>query len=736
MATSIKVKRSAVAGRIPATTDLELGEIAINTYDGVAYIKKNVNGTETVVNLGGTVELSQNLQNRYQYTATSNQTIFAAVYLAPFVDVFLNGVKLLAGVDYTATNGTTVVLASGVTAGSILDIIAYTTYTANANYADLNNSHIVNALGYTPYNATNPSSYITVAQARSGISVSGSLAYNSTTGVVSYTTPSTSGIAEGTNLYYTDARARAAVSAGTGLSYNSTTGVITNTITQYTDALARGAVSASGSLSYNSTTGVFSYTTPSTSGITEGTNLYYTDARARGAISASTGISYNSSTGAISSTITQYTDALARAAISVVGSGSYNSTTGVITVTGGVTSVNTRTGAITLSSSDVGLGNVENKSSATIRGEITSANVTTALGFTPYNATNPNGYITSSASISGNAATATLLANARNIQGVSFNGGADITVVTPGTGVTVTGTQVSIGQAVGTTSDVTFNNVVVSGSLTVNGTTTTINSTTLTVDDKNIELGSVSTPSDVTADGGGITLRGTTDKTFNWINATGYWTASHSISAPRLVSTVASGTSPLIVASNTVVTNLNADLLDGYDSSAFALAGHTHSYLTAESDTLATVTARGATTSAVITHGGLAMSTGTNVDQVYSVTDTLTLSTSWQDTSVNAAELSTGSYVVQVYVEDSGVGGGHYATYYTGMMSWFSGNTNEASADEIVLHRAGHASNSGILFLRVLRTFNADAADLKLQIAGNTANTGTSTYTFKFRRLI
>jgi hypothetical protein len=45
----------------------------------------------------------------------------------------------------------------------------------------------------------------------------------------------------------------------------------------------------------------------------------------------------------------------------------------------------------------VGLGNVENKSSATIRGELTSANVTTALGFTPYNATNPSGYITSSA---------------------------------------------------------------------------------------------------------------------------------------------------------------------------------------------------------------------------------------------------------------------------------------------------------------------------------------------------
>lgn len=46
----------------------------------------------------------------------------------------------------------------------------------------------------------------------------------------------------------------------------------------------------------------------------------------------------------------------------------------------------------TLSNTDVGLGNVENKSSATIRGEITSSDVTTALGFTPYNATNPNNY--------------------------------------------------------------------------------------------------------------------------------------------------------------------------------------------------------------------------------------------------------------------------------------------------------------------------------------------------------
>jgi hypothetical protein len=71
--------------------------------------------------------------------------------------------------------------------------------------------------------------------------------------------------------------------------------------------------------------------------------------------------------------------------------------------------------------------------------------------------------------------------------------------------------------------------VVIGGNLTVNGTTTTINSTTISVDDKNIELGSVASPSDVTADGAGITIKGDTDKTWNWVNATDSWTSSEDL---------------------------------------------------------------------------------------------------------------------------------------------------------------------------------------------------------------
>ena len=91
-------------------------------------------------------------------------------------------------------------------------------------------------------------------------------------------------------------------------------------------------------------------------------------------------------------------------------------------------------------------------------------------------------------------------------------------------------TNIDIAGTLDVTGVGTFdNNVIVQGNLTVNGTTTTIDTTTLVVEDKNIELGSVSTPTDVTADGGGITLKGATDKTINWVDSTDAWTFSEHI---------------------------------------------------------------------------------------------------------------------------------------------------------------------------------------------------------------
>jgi hypothetical protein len=79
--------------------------------------------------------------------------------------------------------------------------------------------------------------------------------------------------------------------------------------------------------------------------------------------------------------------------------------------------------------------------------------------------------------------------------------------------------------------------VTIGGNLNINGTTTTIDTANLLVEDKNIVIGDVSSPTNTTADGGGITLKGATDKTINWINSTSSWTSNQTFSAPNLTLT-------------------------------------------------------------------------------------------------------------------------------------------------------------------------------------------------------
>ena len=84
----------------------------------------------------GTQPVPQATQTRDAFTATSGQTSFATGgYTPTFLDVFLNGVKLAAA-DYTASNGSDVVLATGATTGDILEVVAYTNFdTANVTGA-------------------------------------------------------------------------------------------------------------------------------------------------------------------------------------------------------------------------------------------------------------------------------------------------------------------------------------------------------------------------------------------------------------------------------------------------------------------------------------------------------------------------------------------------------------------------------------------------------------------------
>jgi len=165
--------------------------------------------------------------------------------------------------------------------------------------------------------------------------------------------------------------------------------------------------------------------------------------------------------------------------------------------------------------------------------------------------------------------------------------------------------------------------------------------------------------------------------------------------------------------------------------------------LSSELDTLNSVTTRGATTTNAITvgtiqHSGLVTTEGTNLDQVKTITRSITLTTNWQDTGIKGTDLATGTYIVQLYANDTSAGGTNSNEYYSGTMSWYNGDTNssvEIPTDEIVLHRAG-GSGEGGLYLRTYRTGSASADDLKLQIFANQANASASNYVFKFRRMI
>jgi hypothetical protein len=65
MAQTIKLRRSAIPGAVPTTSQLALGELAINTYDGGLYLKKDVSGVQTVVQVGSGVKYGQVLATQY-----------------------------------------------------------------------------------------------------------------------------------------------------------------------------------------------------------------------------------------------------------------------------------------------------------------------------------------------------------------------------------------------------------------------------------------------------------------------------------------------------------------------------------------------------------------------------------------------------------------------------------------------------------------------------------------------
>ena len=121
------------------------------------------------------------------------------------------------------------------------------------------------------------------------------------------------------------------------------------------------------------------------------------------------------------------------------------------------------------------------------------------------------------------------------IQGESqlkFNIG-ETTYITIGGASWNVGMPMNVQSTFNTTGDAT-----VGGNLTVSGTTTYVNTNTLIVQDKNIEIANSASPTDALADGAGITIKGSSDKTFTWANATKSFTVNQGLDIQRVIETV------------------------------------------------------------------------------------------------------------------------------------------------------------------------------------------------------
>ena len=433
--------------------------------------------------------------------------------------------------------------------------------------------------------------YFTNGRAAAAISLTSNdqnmLAYNSGTGAFTFVKPSTDGISEGLqNWYFTDARVRAAMSVSGDLTYNGTTGIVgfaltdhdTDDITEgagnlyFTDARARSAISLTTDdnniLAYNTGTGVLTFVTPDTDSIDEGAgNLYFTDARARNSVSMTDvsgdgSLSYDSATGVF--TYTGPSAAEVRAHLSVTdvsgdGSLSYNNTTGVITYTGpsaaevrahisvsdfggdGKLVYNSTTGVI----SYTGPSALEVRAhlSATDAGGDGSLSYDSTTGVFTYtgpSAAEARAHLSAGIGISYNSATGVISATigsfdtddiAEGSTNLYYTDARVRNALSGGTGVTfnVTSGAISIGQAVGTTDNVTFNDVVVDGNLTVSGTTTSINTETIEVSDNIIVLNSNATGAASVSAGIEIERGNDTNVTLLWDEAANKWTVGAGI---------------------------------------------------------------------------------------------------------------------------------------------------------------------------------------------------------------
>jgi hypothetical protein len=127
----IQIRRDTAANWTSANPTLAQGELGTESDTTKIKIGDGTTAWNSLDYLINTVD--SYTYGRNIFTATADQTTFSVTYTVGFVDVYMNGVKLILGTDYTATNGTSVVLSAGASSGDIIEVIDFKTFAvANA----------------------------------------------------------------------------------------------------------------------------------------------------------------------------------------------------------------------------------------------------------------------------------------------------------------------------------------------------------------------------------------------------------------------------------------------------------------------------------------------------------------------------------------------------------------------------------------------------------------------------
>lgn len=122
----------------------------------------------------------------------------------------------------------------------------------------------------------------------------------------------------------------------------------------------------------------------------------------------------------------------------------------------------------------------------------------------------------------------------------------------------------------------------------------------------------------------------------------------------------------------------------------------------------------------------------TDLSNLITIEKNLTITQKWMDTGIQGNSLQDGTYIVQVTINSSD--NGMWIIFSSGVMSWYSGNTNDSEEDEIILHRVGHAYGN-VIYLRTIQ-LSGGTSGMKLQISSSKDFTKEAKVTFKFKKII